>query len=62
MARRQKAPTPEELIEKLQETFTVFKEEYSAQLETIKQENLTSIAALKQEYEDEISKIRYQTL
>ena len=51
MARRQKGPTPEEMIEKLEESFNAFKEDYTKQLEEVKNDNSIAIAELKDEHD-----------
>ena len=54
MARRQKGPTPEEMIEKLEESFSAFKEEYTKQLEEVKNDNNLAIVELRDDHEKEI--------
>ena len=57
-SRRQKGPSAEEQIEKLEKKFNVFEEEHRKELELIKNDHEVSIAQLRYEYEEEIKKLQ----
>ena len=55
MARRQKGPTTEELLEKLEKRFNEYQEEISKELETIKTDHEVTIQQLKSDHEQELT-------
>ena len=56
--RRQKGPSTEELLEKLEQRFEAFKEEHNKELEDMKHGYEVSIELIKKEFEEEIRKMR----
>ena len=58
MARRPKGPTPEELIEKLQMEFEVFKEESKERSEVLERKGEEQLESLREEYEKKLSTLK----
>ena len=57
-SRRQKGPSTEELLDKLEKRFTEFQEENRKELEAIKSDYEVTIAQLRSDYEEEIRKLK----
>ena len=58
MARRAKGPTPEELIEKLQNDFEAFKEESKERTDEIERKGEEQIELVKDEYEKKLTTLK----
>ena len=56
--RRQKGPSTEELLEKLEQRFEAFREEHNKELQDMKHGYEVSIELIKKEFEEEIRKMR----
>ena len=57
MSRRNKGPTPEELIEKLQEDFSAWKESSSLRLEEVEREGREGLEEARGEYRGKLAAI-----